>query len=85
VLLETQGNAVADEEEKGRVDHELDVRYKVYENGRVVAGPEMLRLLAQFSEREIENGTGVHRSRIRLLRHGGTVTRKTYEKIQSFL
>src|SRR5215472_10032549 len=47
----------------------------------VAADPETLTLLRQYSEREIEAGTGVHRSRIRLLRHGGTVTRKTYEKI----
>ena len=42
---------------KGRVDHELDVRCKVYENGRVAADPETLRLLAQFSEREISKAT----------------------------
>jgi len=63
------------------VDHVLDVRCKVYENGRVAADPETLSLLEQFSERETEDGTGLHRSRIRLLRHGGSVIRKTYEKI----
>lgn len=71
--------------EQGPVDHEFDVRCKVYENRRVAADAETLRLLKLFSEREIEAGTGLHRSRVRLLRHGGTVTRKTYEKIQSFL
>ena len=43
---------------KGPVDRELDVRCKVYENGRVAADPETLRLLAQFSERGSEEWTG---------------------------
>ena len=71
--------------EQGPVDHELDVRCKVYENGRVAADPETLRQLAQFSEREISRGTGLHRKTIRLFRHGGTVTRRTYQKIIDFL
>jgi hypothetical protein len=71
--------------EQGPVDHEIDVKCKVYENGRVAADFEMLRQLAQFSEREIAKGTGVHRSRIRLLRHGGAVTRSTYQKLVWFL
>ena len=71
--------------EQGPIDHELDVRCKVYVNGRVQAGPEILRQLAAFSEREIANGTGLQRKPIRFFRHGGTVTWKTYEKIQSFL
>ena len=83
--MEVQGNAVADEEEKGPVDHDLDVRCKVYENGKVTADPETLRLLAQFSEREISKATRLHREPTRLLRRGGTVTRTTYEKIRSFL
>jgi len=71
--------------EQGPVDHDLDVRCKVYENGRVAADPDTLRLLAQFSEREISKGTGLHRKPIRHLRHGGGVMRKTYEKIRGFL
>jgi len=67
------------------VHHELDLRCKVYEDRRVEAAPETLRLLRQFSEREIAKGTGLHRMPIRILRHGGTVTRKTYDKIQSLL
>ena len=40
------------------------MRCKVYENGRVAADPETLRLMAQFSDREIESGIGrVARSR----------------------
>ena len=78
-------DAVADEEEKGPVDDELDVRCKVYENGRVAAEPETLRLLKRFSEREISEGTGLHRKPSRILWHGGTVTRRTYKKIQTFL
>jgi|SRR6516162_4821162 hypothetical protein len=61
------------------------MRCEVYEIGRVAAGPGALRLLAQFSERELEEGAGVHRSRIRLLRHDETVTRKMYRKIKTFL
>lgn len=71
--------------EQGPVDHELDFKCKVYENGRVAADPEMLQQLAGFSEREIANGTGLHRKPIRAFRHGGTVTRRTYEKIVTFL
>lgn len=51
----------------------------------MAADPETLRQLAQFSEREISKATGLHRKPIRLLRHGGTVTRKTYQKIVNFL
>jgi len=71
--------------EQGPVDHEIDYKCKVYENGRVAADPETLRQLAGFSEREIANGTGLHRKPIRLFRHGGTVTRRTYQKIMKFL
>ena len=43
--MEAQRNAVADEEEKDSVDHELDVRCKVYENGRMAADPEKFGFL----------------------------------------
>jgi len=71
--------------EQGPVDYEIDYKCKVYENGRVAADPETLRHLARFSEREIANGTGLHRRPIRLFRHGGTVTRTTYQRIMNFL
>jgi hypothetical protein len=71
--------------EQGPVDHETEFKCKVYENGRVAAGPEMLRQLAGFSEREIARGTGLHRKPIRLFKHGETVTRRTYQKIATFL
>lgn len=71
--------------EQGPVDHDIDYKCKVYENGRVAADPETQRQLAGFSEREIARGTGLHRKPIRLLRHGGTVTRRTCEKILNFL
>jgi hypothetical protein len=71
--------------EQGPVDHNIDVKVKVYENGRVAADPEMLRLLADFSEREIALETGLHRKTIRLFRHGETVTRRTYDRIMTFL
>jgi hypothetical protein len=71
--------------EQGPVDHEIDYKCKVYENGRVAADPETLRQLEEFSEREIANGTGLHRKPIRIFRHGRTVTRRTYQKIMNFL
>jgi hypothetical protein len=71
--------------EQGPVDHEIEFKCKVYENGRVAADPETLRQLSRFSEREISNATGLHRKPIRLFRHGATVTRRTYQKIASFL
>ena len=45
----------------------------------------MLRRLTDFSEREIEKETGLHRTTIRLFRHGSPVTRRTHEKIAHFL
>ena len=71
--------------EQGPVDHEPEFKCKVYENGRVVAGPETLRLLASFSERQIGKRTGVHRDTIRLIRHGKGVKRSTYAKVVNFL
>ena len=67
------------------MDHEVEFKCKVYENGRVVAGAETLRLLARFSERQIGKGTGVHRDTIRLIRHGKGVKRSTYDKVINFL
>jgi len=71
--------------EQGPVDHEIEFKCKVYENKRVVAGPETLRLLASFSERQIREGSGVRRDTIRLIRHGKGVKRSTYEKVINFL
>jgi hypothetical protein len=71
--------------EQGPVDHEVEFKCKVYENGRVVAGPETLRQLASFSERQIRKGTGVDRDTIRLIRHGKGVKRSTYERVIDFL
>jgi hypothetical protein len=70
--------------EQGPVDHEVEFKCKVYENGRVAAGPETLRQLAGFSERQIREATGVRRDTIRLLRHGKGVKRSTYEKVVNF-
>jgi hypothetical protein len=71
--------------EQGPVDHEVEFNCKVYQNGRVVAGPETLRLLANFSERQIRQATGVRRDTIRAMRHGKGVKRSTYDKIVKFL
>jgi hypothetical protein len=71
--------------EQGPVDHEDELKCKVYENGRVIAGPETLRQLTSFSERQIRDGTGVRRDTIRLIRHGKGVKHSTYEKVINFL
>jgi hypothetical protein len=71
--------------EHGPVDHEIDSKCRVYENGRVTAGAETLRQLAGFSERAIRRGSGVRRDTIRLLRHGKGVKRSTYLKVITFL
>ena len=71
--------------EQGPMDHEGEFKCKLYENGRVVVGPETLRQLASFSERQIREGTGVGRDAIRLIRHGKGVKRSTYQKLISFL
>ena len=71
--------------EQGPVGHEVDFKCKVYENGQVVAGPETLRQLASFSERQIRKGTGVDRDTIRAMRHGKGVKRSTYEKVMNLL
>src|SRR5262249_25484432 len=64
--------------EQGPVDHEIEFKCKVYENGRVAANPETLRQLTRFSERQIRKGTGVRRDTIRLIRHGKAVKRSIY-------
>ena len=71
--------------EQGPVDHEVEFKCKVYQNGRVVAGPETLRLLSSFSERQIRGATGVRRDTIRAMRHGRGVKRSTYDKVINFL
>ena len=71
--------------EQGPVDHEIDFKCKVYDNGRVVAGPETLRQLASFSERQIRKATGVRRDTIRIIRHGKGVKRSTYDRVINFL
>ena len=71
--------------EQGPLDHEIEFKCKLYENRRVAAGPETLRQLARFSERQIKKGTGICRDTIRLIRHGEGVKRSTYEKVINFL
>jgi hypothetical protein len=50
--------------EQGPMDHEVEFKCKVYENGRVVADAETLRQLARFPERQIRCGTGLGRDTI---------------------
>jgi hypothetical protein len=71
--------------EQGPVDHETNFKCKVYGNGRIVADPETLRQLEGFTERQIANGTGLHRKPIRLFKHGKTVTPRTFQRIITFL
>src|SRR5215468_7319471 len=71
--------------EQGPVDHEVEFKCKVYENGRVIADAETLRQLARHSERQIRKGTGIDRDTIRLIRHGKGVKRSTYERVINFL
>jgi len=63
--------------EQGPVDHEVEFKCKVYQDGRVAADAETLRQLARFSERQIRAGTGLRRDTIRLIRHGNGVKRST--------
>jgi len=74
------GNEFKRKLEQGPVDHEVEFKCKVYENGRVAAGPQTLRQLAGFSERRILEATGVHRDTIRLLRHGKGVKRAPHTR-----
>jgi hypothetical protein len=71
--------------EQGPVDLAVEFKCKLYQTGRVVAHPEILRQLASFSERQIREATGVHRGTIRLIRHGKGVKRSTYDKVINFL
>jgi hypothetical protein len=71
--------------EQGPVDHDTDFNVKVYANGRVAADPETLRALGDFSEREINKGTGLSRRIIRHIRHDGQVKPSTMQRITDFL
>jgi hypothetical protein len=57
---------------------------RVYQNGRVAADLEMIRWLSNFTERQIQEATGLERQTIRLIRHGQLVKRSTYQKIEEF-
>jgi len=71
--------------EQGPLDHEVEFKCRVYENGRVVADAETLRQLAKHSERQIRAGTGLRRDTIRSIRHGNGVKRATYQRVIDFL
>ena len=71
--------------EQGPVDHEVEFKCKVYENGRVAAAPATLRQLVNFSEREIARGSGLSRRIIRRVRHGGQVKPGTMQRIADLL
>lgn len=71
--------------EQGPVDHEVECKCKVYENGRVAADAETIRQLTRFSERQIRGATGLRRDTIRSIRHGNGVKRATYQRVIDFL
>jgi hypothetical protein len=79
------GKEVKRKLEQGPVDYETDFKVKVYTNGRVSADPETLHALADFSEREINKGTGLSRRIIRHIRHEGQVKPSTMQRITDFL
>jgi len=79
------GKEVKRKLEQGPMDHEIDYKCKVYENGRVAADAETLRQLSRFSEREINKATGLSRRIIRRVRHQGQVKRSTMQRIIDFL
>ena len=64
------------------VDNEIEFKCRIYQNGPVVADPEIHRKSADFSEREIASGTGLHGKPICKFCHGGTVTHKIYERLR---
>lgn len=71
--------------EHGPVDHDQDFHCKVYQKGRVRADPDMIRELANFTERQLEEGTQVNRKTIRKLRRGELVTRRIVKRLVQFL
>jgi hypothetical protein len=79
------GKEVKRKLEQGPVDHETDFKVKVYSNGRVTADPETLRALDDFSERKVNEGTGLSRRIIRRIKHEGQVKPSTMQKITDFL
>lgn len=80
------GKEVKRKLEQGPVDHETDVKVKIYANARVSADPETLRTLNDaFSEREIHDGTGLSRRIIRHIRHEGQIKPSTMQRITEFL
>jgi hypothetical protein len=70
--------------EQGPVNHETDFKVKVYSNGRVTADPETLSALDDFSEREINEETGLSRRIVRRIRHQGQVKPSTMQRITDF-
>ena len=79
------GKEVKRKLEQGPVDHEDDFKVKVYGNGRITADRETLRALDDFSEREINEETGLSRRTIRHIRHHGLVKTSTMQRITDFL
>ena len=75
------GKEVKRKLEQGPVDHEVDFKGKVYENGRVAADAGTLGALADFSEREINKVTRLSRRIIRHIRHGGQVKPSTMQRV----
>jgi len=69
--LKCCGKEIKRKLEQGPVDHEIDYKCKVYENGRVAADPETLPAIGGILRTRDRNGNWLHRKSIRVFRHGG--------------
>ncbi len=73
--------------EQGPVDHEIDAKCRIYENGKVVATEDLLQRIANLSlsERAIAEGSNLHRKPVHLFCGGKHVRRKTAQQIIDFI
>src|SRR2546428_10170050 len=73
--------------EQGPVDHEINAKCRVYENGRVAASEDLLKRIANLSlsERAIAEGSNLHRKPVHLFCSGKYVRPKTAQQIIDFV
>ena len=71
--------------EQGPLDHETEFKCKVYSGGKVEINDAMRSSLSEFTERRIQEKTGLRRDSIRNARKGERVTQKVYRKLSVFL
>jgi len=58
---------------------------QAHDGSKVAASAEIIKSLSEFTEREIEQATGVMRKTVRQFRNGGTITIRIYRKLMTFL